>query len=526
MLLSSIDWAIVVIYLIGCIAAGIWMKQYVKGVEDFAVAGREMDTNLGVASLAATEVGIVTVMYTAQLGFEGGFVGAMPGVLTAIAMFFVGLSGFVIEPLRRTGVITIPELFEKRFGLRVRWLAGLVVVLGGLLNMGIFLRLGGEFLICVMGFNPADLKSFDIGPLSVSALEITMLSLLGIVLLYTVLGGMVSVLVTDYLQFLVMGAGIVVTSILVVYDIGWQNLIDSLWSGFQKTVADGSAGEGLKMTDPFNPFAIGGGIGIGWIVWQSVHALSCVTTWQTTVARVLAAKNEKTAKKIYCRTAFYWVGRFGLPGLWGAAAFVFFMGQGGLPEGLSSIQAMPAYLGHLLPVGLIGLLLAAMLAAEMSTDSGYMLTWATVIYNDLLMPIIGQEFSNKAKLLFVRIIVVLIGIFLMFWGLLYNLQGVSAWEYLSLTGNIYLASLLALLVGGLYWKEANSWGAYAAIIMGAVGPIAFLYINSQYPKIKIEPWIPGLGAFVLAFAGMVIGTAIGQISGKAFCGEIANRVDG
>ena len=415
MLLSPLDWSIVVVYLVGCIAAGIWMKRYVRGVEDFAVAGREMDLNLGVASLAATEVGIVTVMYTAQNGFQSGFVGAMPGVLTAIAMFFVGLTGFVIEPLRKTGVITIPELFEKRFGTRVRWLAGVVVVLGGLLNMGVFLRIGGEFLICVMGFNPNELRQFDLWFLQVDALEITMLALLGIVLLYTVLGGMVSVLVTDYLQFLVMGAGIVVTSVLVVWDIGWQNLLDSLWTGFQRTQETGEAGKNLTMVDPFNPFAIGGGIGIGWIIWQAIHGLSTVTTWQTTVARVLAARDAKTAKKIYRRTAFYWVGRFGLPGLWGAAAFVFFMGQGGLPEGMSGIQAMPTYLGQLLPAGIIGILVAAMLAAEMSTDSGYMLTWATVIYNDILMPMIGRDFSNRTKLFIVRTIVILIGIFLVFW---------------------------------------------------------------------------------------------------------------
>jgi len=57
------------------------------------------------------------------------------------------MSGFVIKPLRDADVITIPELLEKRFGKRVRWLAGLVVILGGVLNMGIFLRLGGEFLV-------------------------------------------------------------------------------------------------------------------------------------------------------------------------------------------------------------------------------------------------------------------------------------------------------------------------------------------------------------------------------------------
>ena len=104
-----------------------------------------MDVYLGIASLAATEFGIVTCMYTAQNGFDKGFAGAIPGILTFAAMFLVGWTGFCIKPLRDSGVMTIPELFEKKFGPRVRWAAGVVIVLGGLLNMGVFLRIGGEF---------------------------------------------------------------------------------------------------------------------------------------------------------------------------------------------------------------------------------------------------------------------------------------------------------------------------------------------------------------------------------------------
>jgi SSS family solute:Na+ symporter len=192
--LAPIDWIIIAVYLVGCMSAGIWMRRFVRGVEDFAVAGRAMDLNLGIASLAATELGLVTVMYTAQLGFTHGFAGAMIGVLMAAAMYFVGATGFIIGPLRRAGVMTIPELFQRRFGTKVRWLAGLFIVLGGVLNMGIFLRLGGEFLVAVTGMKP-------------SWLEGVMTVLLGMILLYTVLGGMLSVLVTDYLQFIVKGMG-------------------------------------------------------------------------------------------------------------------------------------------------------------------------------------------------------------------------------------------------------------------------------------------------------------------------------
>ncbi len=508
MLLSPIDWAIILVYVVGCAVVGVWMKRYVRGVDDFTVAGREMDTNLGLASLAATELGLATVMYTAEMGFKSGFAGTVPGVLRALAMLLVGLSGFVIVPLRKARVITIPELFEERFGKRVRWLAGLVVVVGGVLNMGIFLRLGGEFLVYATGLNP-------------DMLEWTMTALLVIVLLYTVLGGMVSVLVTDFIQFLVMGLGIVVTSALVIHNVGWNNLLDGLWQGHEATVAAAAAGQPggkLAMANPFDPFGADG-VGTAWVLWQAMLALSVMTTWQTTIARVLSAKNTQTAKRVYCRTAFYHVGRFVLPGLWGAAAFVYFSTHGGLPEAIDNLQAMPAYLNMVLPVGIIGIMVAAMLAAEMSTESSYLLTWATVIYNDLVMPCLRRPLSSGAKLAVVRSLVVLIGLFVMFYGLWYELPG-RAWDYLAVTGSIYMASIFALLIGALYWRGANSWGAIASLILGAVGPIAFLIVNAvvEEESRKIAPELAGLSSFGLAFAGMLFGSLLGSALGHGHAG--------
>ena len=487
MTLTPIDWLIILLYLAGCMVAGLWMRRYVRGVQDFAVAGREMDVNLGVASLAATELGLVTIMYTGQLGYEKGFAGAIIGVIMCAVSWFVGRTGFVIEPLRKAGVMTIPELFEKRFGTRVRWLAGLFVVLGGLLNMGIFLRLGGEFLVYATGLPPG-------------WLEWVMTALLGLVLIYTALGGMLSVLITDYLQFLVMGVGIVVTSILVILHIGWGNLIDTLG----QTWSTNNATAGAPGTPhPFNPFH-SSSFGWGYLVWQVVFQIAAATTWQTQISRVLADKDAATAKTMYRRTAFYFVGRFLLPALWGAAACVWFAQHGGLPKELTTLTAMPHYLSIVLPVGIIGLVVAAMLAAEMSTDSGYMLTWATVIYNDLITPCLRQPLTPKGQLRLTRGLVLGIAVFLLFYGLWYELPG-NAWDYLAVTGNIYLASVFTLLVAGLYWPRANQTGATAALVLGAIGPITFLLLGKKF---AIAPEIAGASSFALAAIGMLVGSLI------------------
>jgi len=472
-----LDGSIVGLYLLATMAAGLMVRKYVGKVEHFLVAGREMDVYLGIASLAATEFGIVTCMYTAQNGYEKGFAGATPGFLMALAMAVVGFTGFVINPLRDSGVMTIPELFEKKFGPRIRWAAGVVIVLGGLLNMGVFLRTGGQFLVLVAG-------------LDVKYLEIMMTALLVGVAVYTILGGMLSVLVTDYMQFIVMSAGLIVVTILILMNVGWENLVTTVETHY------GAGG--------FNPF-INPTMGWQYVVFNLMLNTAAVLTWQTIIARVLSAKDTMTGRKVYTRTSFFFVCRFLIPGLWGIAALAT------LGPVANSLEAMPRYLSTAVPPGLMGLLVAAMLAADMSTDSSYMLTWGSVIYNDIMAPFRKKPWSEKRGLFWNRSIIAFIGVFLLFYGLWYPLKG-DLWTYLGVTGTIYLASISVLLIACCYWRKANSWGAGAAILISAVLPISYL-VMEQVPSTaaiakSIGPYYSGIATYLLSGAAMVIGSLI------------------
>ena len=472
-----LDGSIVGLYLLVTMVAGLMVRKYVGKVEHFLVAGREMDIYLGIASLAATEFGIVTCMYTAQNGYEKGFAGATPGILMALAMAGVGLTGFVIKPLRDSGVMTIPELLEKQFGQRIRWAAGVVIVLGGLLNMGVFLRTGGQFLVLVAG-------------LDVRYLEIMMTALLVGVAVYTILGGMLSVLVTDFLQFVVMSAGLILVTILILMNVGWEKLVSTV---------DTSYGAG-----GFNPF-VNPTMGWQYVLFNLMLNTAAVLTWQTTIARVLAAKDTNTGRKIYTRTAFFFVCRFLIPGIWGIAALAT------LGPVANTLEAMPQYLSTAVPAGLMGVLIAAMLAADMSTDSSYMLTWCSVIYNDILAPFRKRPWSERKGLFWNRTIIALIGIFLLVYGLWYPLKG-DLWTYLGVTGTIYLSSISVLLIACCYWRRANSWGAGASIIVSAAIPIAYLVIE-QVPSTaelakSIGPYYSGIATYLLSGAAMVIGSTL------------------
>ena len=485
----AVDGSIVGVYLLATMVAGLMVRKYVGGVEDFLVAGREMDVHLGIASLAATEFGIVTCMYTAEGGYRYGFAGATPGILMALAMFVVGYTGFCVKPLREAGVMTLPELFEKQFGRGVRRASGIVIVLGGLLNMGVFLRTGGEFLMIVTGLAPAGAEAASGSWVNTHMLEITMTALLLMVAVYTILGGMLSVLVTDFLQFIVMSVGLVAVSYLVLFQIGWKALA--------QTVNDRLGPQG------FNPF-LNPDLGVGYVLFNACLNLAAVLTWQTTIQRVMAAKDAATGQKVYTGTSFFFVCRFLIPGLWGVAALH------ALPPGtagITTLTAMPAWIASFLPIGLMGLLVAAMLAADMSTDSSYMLTWASVIYNDIVAPWRRPGWTEKKGLLMNRLIVAAIGVFLLFYGLWYPLKG-DLWSYLGVTGTIYLASMSTLLVACCYWPRANATGATGAILVGAVIPITYLVAEQTWPDVRttIGPYWSGLTAYAGAALAMVLGT--------------------
>lgn len=478
---SWIDGGIVGLYLLVTMIAGLSVRKYVGKVEHFLVAGREMDVYLGVASLAATEFGIVTCMSAAELGYKHGFAGATTGITYALAMFVVGYTGFCVKPLRDSGVITIAELFEKRFGPRIRWWSGVVIVLGGLLNMGVFLRTGGDFLVTVCGLHS-------------DHLEITMTVLLVGVATYTIVGGMLSVLVTDFLQFIVMSVGLLAVTFLILTNVSWSALVEAVHAHH------GAGG--------FNPFV---NADLGWsnVVFNALLNTAAVLTWQTTIARVLAAKDTTTARRVYTGTSFFFVCQFLIPGIWGIAALATLGPDSIAPE--NSSQAMPLFLSTTVPMGLMGLLVAAMLAADMSTDSSYMLTWASVIYNDLLAPFRRTQWSDRRGLLWNRMIVALIGVFLLIYGLWYRIQG-GIWTYLTVTGTIYLSSMSTLLVACCYWKRANSWGAAGAILAGAIFPLAYLVLeqldSTRELAKAIGPNYSGIAAYVGSAAAMVIGSLL------------------
>ncbi|TDI71097.1 MAG: sodium:solute symporter family protein [Bacteroidetes bacterium] len=477
-----VDGVIVLFYLAGTLTAGLYVRRYVRKLDDFLVAGRKVDLYLGIASLSATEFGIATCMANAELGFKYGFAGITPGIAIAIAMFVIGTTGFCIKPLRQYKVITIPEFFQSKFGEKVRWASGVVIVLGGLLNMGVFLRQAGDFLAIVCGFD-------------LVYLELIMTGILIGIALYTILGGMLAVLITDYIQYVVMGIGLISVTMLLIYKFGWTELTQYL--------------EQTRGTAAYNPFE-GGTYGLDRIMLDVLTAFAMVLTWQTVISRVLAAKDSRTGQKIYMGTSPFFLVRFTIPVIMGMSALYYFGPE--LFQGEIKL-AMPSLLAAVLPVGLIGILVAAMLAADMSTNSSYMIAWSSVIYNDIMKPIHKGLWPDGKAILWNRVIIALIGLFLLLYGLWYPLKG-DLWVYMQVTGAVYLSSMSVILIAACYWKQANNWGAFGAIIVGSIIPIGFLIMQqmestqAQAMAVEVGPYKVGVATYLLAGIAMIFGSML------------------
>lgn len=497
---STVDWCIVIAYLITIVGIGVYIKRYISNVTDFIIAGRGLKTFLAIATMIGTELGLVTVMYSAQKGFTGGFAAFHIALAAAIVTLIVGLTGFIVVPLRRMEVMTIPEFYERRFGRGVRILGGTILAFSGILNMGLFLKAGAIFVMGITNIGVDNLSSDMVLALG-TQLKIIMTVLLAMVLLYTTLGGMVSVVVLDYIQFVVLSFSLLAASLLSIKYLGWDNIVSTV--------------SNLKGEASFNPFH-SEGFGVSYVVWMFFLGLISCAVWQTAVIRACSAKDIGTVKRIYTWASIGFLIRFLLPYFFGICAFVYIAQNESarrifLPEGAEAssditLMAMPAFLGHILPMGLVGIVTAGMLAAFMSTHDSYLLCWSSVLTQDVVAPWFRKGLSSKARLLLTRIFIVTIGIFILVWGLWYPL-GQDLWDYMAISGAIYFTGATTLLVFGLYWKRAGKVGAYLALICGFCALLGLKPIQNLL-GMDVSSAIVGLSVIALAIVLMVGGSLL------------------
>lgn len=509
--MHPIDLIIVALYVGGTIVVGTVARGAVKGIADFLVAGRALKTHMAVATMVSTGLGLVTVMYFAEEGFKNGFAPFIIGVIAMTSNVIIGRTGFIVSRLRYLQVMTVPEFYEVKYSRGVRLLGGILLALAGTLNMGLFPILGSKF---VVGFTGLDQEY----------VHLVMAIMLVIVVFYTLMGGMVSVVLTDFAQFLLLSIGFLLGTyfILTHPQLGWNNIVNAI--------------ETHKGANGFDPIS---NPDFGWMFIVYFFFVGLIgVVWQPEMSRPLSTENARVARRIFWISSATTIGRALIPMFFGAAAFAFVH----LADYTGSYAneahyAMPEMLGQVLPVGVAGLLLAGMFAAFMSTHDSYLLAWSGVIVRDVISPIKAMlagspeqrestdtwgGLSSEREVYWTRIMVVILAAFLAIFGVLYQLPE-TAFKYMYITGSIYFAGAVGTIGLGLYWKPANTIGAYCALILGAVAPLNFLIMSQidiawphvlpEFMKYLIDNSnLSALLSLIMGGLGMIIGALLTQRS--------------
>ncbi|MEC9369338.1 MAG: sodium:solute symporter family protein [Pseudomonadota bacterium] len=457
------------------------------GLEEFFVSGRDLGLGTAIATLGATEIGLITIAYNAQKGFNEGFSAFHIGLAALIGCLFVGLVGFVVTPIRRTGVLTLPEYYEQRYGRDIRVFGALVMAAGGILNMGLFLKVASQFIAALLLPKGIDLN-----------VTAVMVGLLATAVAYTCYGGMRSVVVTDVFQFVLLALGLIAACIFLLKIIPLSQVLD--------VVSD------VKGADGFSPVT-NPSFGLTYMAWMVLVAgVVSSAIWPTALTRALCIEKEETVRRAYGIASVVFMARMVVPAFLGVMAICYFAATGPGPKDLLSGQggdadllATPLMLGHAAPGWLLAFLIVAMFASFMSTQDSYLFCWASILSRDVVGVLRGTENHEQAQKLGTRVLIVIIALYELYWGLAYE-GSEDVWDYLAVSGSIYFCSGIVLLGAGLYWKRATRRGALWALILGFSAVLGLGPVKAAFGLEALSG--PEIGFLAIAFSlsGMVAGS--------------------
>ncbi|NLH43432.1 MAG: sodium/solute symporter, partial [Planctomycetes bacterium] len=355
MAIGSLDLAVIVLYLVVIVGLGCWVGlRRRKGDVDrsYFLAGGTLTWPVIGLALFSTNISTIHLVSQAQEGYmnglaHGNFEWMAPFLLITLSLFFAPF-------YFRSKVATLPDFLEQRYSRGARdWLAGVSILSAIVVHIGFTLYTGALVLEGLFGI-----------PILYSIVAAAILTGL-----YTIVGGLLAVVLTESLQTIILLAGAITITLVAYVKAGG-------WSGIAANV------DPVKLTvlrpkgDAAN------------LPWYSVFlGYPVIGLWywcadQTIVQRVLGAKDENHARVGPLFAGFIKilpVFIFFLPGTIALALIK----QGKLPPLADSKDVYAFMITHLLPPGLTGLMAAALLAALMSTVSGALNSIATLFSYDL-----------------------------------------------------------------------------------------------------------------------------------------------
>ncbi len=463
--LSNVDLAIIVIYFAAVLAIGFYLKRHTRTGEDFFLAGREMTAWVAGLSFLAANLGSLELMGWAAAAYQYGilathwyWIGAIP------AMLFLGLVMMPFYYISKTH--SVPGYLKLRYGEPARALSAVSFGFMTVLMSGINMYSMALVLKVVLGW--------DIH-FSIWAASLT-------VAVYVALGGLLSAIFNEVLQFALIWFGALLIPVLGLIEAGG-------WSGLTARIAERFQGQdlthlwGTMGSFGDNPMGIhwtGIVFGLGWVI-----SFGYWTTDFLVVQRVLAAKDLRSAKLApIIGSAFKMMVPFIviLPGLLGLALLpVKLVGESEVAAGGHSYnEVLPLMLARYCGPGLLGLGITALIAGFMSGMAGNVSAFATVWTYDIYGALIRKRASDAHYVRMGRwctIVGVLVSI-----GTAYLvMQFKSIMDYVQALFSFFIAPLFGTVLLGMLWKRATPAGGFWGLLAGTLSSIG------MWLWVKLDP---------------------------------------
>jgi SSS family solute:Na+ symporter len=332
---GALDYIVVVAYFAVMLGAAWWGYRRARTADDYLVAGRRLGYPMFIGTLSAVVLGGASTIGTVSLGYEHGLSGA--ALVFMIGLGLIGLGVLLSRRLAVAGVYTVPELMAKRYGISARLVSAAIMAAYALMIAVTSTIASGTVFNDLLGVS------------TTAAIVIAG----GVVVLYCVTGGMWSLTLTDIVQFAIMTLGIF-----------------ALLLPFAVSEAGGFGAMGDKLpASYFEPTSIGASTIFTYFLLFFFGLMIGQDIWQ----RIFTGRDEKVIRRGTIFAGAYCV-VYGIAGaLIGAAAKVVLPNLGNPDEAFSAIVEA------VLPAGITGLVLAAALAAIMSTASAALLASSTIL---------------------------------------------------------------------------------------------------------------------------------------------------
>lgn len=495
MTLHWVDYAIVLIPFTVVLIVSWGTRRYMKSVADFMSASRCGGRYLIATAAGEAAMGAVSAVAIFEYIYKTGFSMNWWQTLSVPVGLLLTLTGFGIYRYRETRVMTLAQFFEIRYSRKFRVFAGIMAFVSGVLNYGIFPAVGARFFVNYCGLP----QSLTVLGIQMPTFGVLMFFFIGFALFLTLMGGQLTIMVSDALQGLLAGLFYLIVIGTLLYLFSWLHISEAM----------SNVPQGQSMLNPFDT-AQATDFNIWYVLIGLFGMVYGTLGWQGGQAFRSSASSPHEAKMGAILGSWRGVASAVAITLLGICAFTYMTHpdfseaatlvntqiqsiEGG-PQ-IQSQMRVPVAISHMLPIGIKGVFAAIIFFAMISCDGSYMHSWGGIFIQDVVVPLLKKPLTPKQHIRLLRWGITGVAIFAFLFGLLYH-QTDYILMFFAITGAIFMGGSGCAILGGLYWKKGTTAGAWAGMITGSTLAVGGLVIQQVWTSV-----IPGMVPMLRPFAG-------------------------